>query len=143
MELEDTRLDIIGEHDSPVMKMARTIAHTHHERWDGSGYPNSLKGEELPFEGRICAVCDVFDAFTSERPYKKAWPVDEAVAYINENSGSHFDPALVPLFNGVLDDIPRIGREPPDEEEHASPVPIPPPSRAAPRAWPGSPPHRG
>ena len=111
--------DIIGDHRSPIMKMARTIARTHHEKWDGSGYPNALKGEEIPFDGRISAVCDVFDALTSERPYKTAWPVDEAVAYINENSGSHFDPALVPLFNGALDDILRIGREHPDEEEHS------------------------
>ena len=110
-------VDIIGEHRSPVMKMVNTIAHTHHEKWDGSGYPNALKGEEIPFDGRISAVCDVFDALTSDRPYKKAWPVDKAVAYINENAGSHFDPALVPLFNDVLDDILKIGREHPDEEE--------------------------
>jgi len=97
--------DIIGEHQSDLMQMARTIALTHHEKWDGSGYPNGLKGEDIPIEGRIAAVCDVFDALTSSRPYKTGWPVDKAMAFINEQSGAHFDPELVRLFNAVLPDI--------------------------------------
>jgi putative two-component system response regulator len=97
--------DIIGEHDSALLKMARSIALTHHEKWDGSGYPQGLKGEEIPLAGRIVAIADVFDALTSARPYKKAWPVEEAVAYINSAAGSHFDPELIECFNNVLPDI--------------------------------------
>ena len=103
--------DIVGEQNTGLMQMARSIALTHHEKWDGSGYPNGLKGEGIPIEGRIAALCDVFDALTSERPYKKAWPVDEAVAFINEQSGKHFDPELVVLFNEVLPDILAIREE--------------------------------
>jgi putative two-component system response regulator len=97
--------DIIGEHDSALLKMARSIALTHHEKWDGSGYPQGLKGEEIPLAGRIVAIADVFDALTSERPYKKAWPIGEAVAYMNSAAGSHFDPELIECFNNVLPDI--------------------------------------
>lgn len=94
--------DILSGHDSDLMLMAREIALMHHEKWDGSGYPHGLKGEAIPLVGRIVAVSDVFDALTSERPYKKAWPVEEAVAEINRGSGLHFDPALVEIFNKVL-----------------------------------------
>lgn len=94
--------DIIGEHNSPLLKMARKIALTHHEKWDGSGYPQHLKGEKIPLVGRIVAVADVFDALTSVRPYKKAWTVEEAVDYIDHASGTHFDPGLVSLFHEVL-----------------------------------------
>jgi putative two-component system response regulator len=100
--------DIIGEHDVDIMRMARAIAITHHEKWDGSGYPDGLKGEEIPIEGRIASICDVFDALTSERPYKKAWPVEKAVDFIKENSGSHFDPELVGHFEDALDKILEI-----------------------------------
>ena len=78
--------------------MARTIALTHHEKWDGSGYPNGLKGEEIALEGRIVAIADVFDALTSERPYKRAWTVEEAIATMRRDSGKHFDPGLIELF---------------------------------------------
>ena len=81
--------------DSDLMQMAREIALSHHEKWDGSGYPNGLSGEAIPISGRIAAVADVFDALTSVRPYKKAWTVETAVDLIRENSGKHFDPALV------------------------------------------------
>ncbi|OEC39566.1 two-component system response regulator [Pseudomonas sp. 1D4] len=89
---------IIGEHPSGLLRMAQRIALTHHEKWDGSGYPNGLAGEDIPIEGRIVAIADVFDALTSERPYKLAWPVEEAVAFLREQSGQHFDPDLVELF---------------------------------------------
>ncbi|MGC8115783.1 HD domain-containing phosphohydrolase [Metapseudomonas otitidis] len=89
---------IIGEHPSGLLRMAQRIALTHHEKWDGSGYPNGLAGEDIPIEGRIVAIADVFDALTSERPYKQAWPVEEAVAFLREQSGQHFDPDLVELF---------------------------------------------
>jgi putative two-component system response regulator len=88
-----------------LMKMAEEIALTHHEKWDGSGYPNGLRGEEIPLVGRIVSVCDVFDALTSERPYKQAWPIAPAVAEIESGSGAHFDPQLVLAFCRVLPEI--------------------------------------
>ena len=89
---------IIGEHAGGLLKMARTIALTHHEKWDGSGYPNGLKGEEIALEGRIVAIADVFDALTSERPYKRAWTVEAAIETMQRDSGVHFDPELIALF---------------------------------------------
>jgi len=112
--------DIIGNDSSDLMKMARSIAITHHEKWDGSGYPNGLKGEETPIEGRISAICDVFDALTSVRPYKKAWPVEKALSLINSESGKHFDPDLVPLFNEIFPDIITIREEYGDDKEFTS-----------------------
>ena len=94
-----------GSDEIPLMKIAQNIALTHHEKWDGSGYPNGLSGEDIPIEGRICALCDVFDALTSERPYKKAWSVEDTMNLIREESGRHFDPALVPLFESILDQV--------------------------------------
>lgn len=99
---------ILSGHPSALMQMAREIALTHHEKWDGSGYPMGLRGEKIPFSGLIVALADVFDALTSERPYKNAWPVDEAVTYIKENSGKHFEPCLVELFIASLDKIIAI-----------------------------------
>ncbi len=96
---------IIGDHDNELMRMSKEIALSHHEKWDGSGYPNGLKGEEIPLSGRIVAVADVFDALTTERPYKKAWAVSDAVKFIDENSGIHFDPDLVLLFHEVMPEI--------------------------------------
>ncbi|MEW6982811.1 HD-GYP domain-containing protein [Colwelliaceae bacterium 6471] len=90
---------------SELMEMAQDIALTHHEKWDGSGYPNGLSGENIPMSGRIAALADVFDALTSVRPYKKAWTVEASVELIKENSGKHFDPILVEVF---LKDLPRI-----------------------------------
>ncbi|MBT7942413.1 MAG: response regulator [Alphaproteobacteria bacterium] len=109
--------DIIGGHDSDLMRMARLIALTHHEKWDGSGYPKGLQGTDIPIEGRICAVSDVFDALTSVRPYKKAWTVDEAVKLINEEAGKHFDPDLIGLFNEVLPELQEIRDQFADENQ--------------------------
>ncbi len=100
--------DIIGEHPSGLLRMAREIALNHHEKWDGSGYPRGIGGAEIPVEARIIAIADVFDALTSERPYKKAWPVEEAVQLLREQSGRHFDPELVGLFLGQLPAILEI-----------------------------------
>ena len=101
--------EIIGEEDdSPLLRMSSLIAMTHHEKWDGSGYPRGLAGNDIPLEGRIVAIADVFDALTSERPYKKAWTVEQAVTMIDENSGAHFDPDLVKLFHIVLPEILEI-----------------------------------
>lgn len=100
--------DIIGESDSLLLQMAKEIALYHHEKWDGSGYPHGTQGEAIPLSARIVAIADVFDALTSERPYKKAWPVEDAVALLEEGAGAHFDPNLVPIFISQLDEILKI-----------------------------------
>ncbi|HEC28514.1 MAG TPA: response regulator [Gammaproteobacteria bacterium] len=97
--------EILSGHDSELMIMAREIALYHHEKYDGSGYPAGLAGADIPIAARIVALSDVFDALTSERPYKKAWPVEEAVAEIKQSSGQHFDPELVHAFEKTLPDI--------------------------------------
>ncbi|HEY1076973.1 MAG TPA: two-component system response regulator [Fontimonas sp.] len=99
---------IIGKHDNELLETARVIALTHHEKWDGSGYPRGLKGEQIPIVGRIVALCDVFDALTSQRPYKPAWTNEKAVAYIREQSGKHFDPYVVESFLRVLPQIVEV-----------------------------------
>ncbi|MGE5476780.1 MAG: HD-GYP domain-containing protein [Bacteroidales bacterium] len=90
--------DILSGSTAPLIQMAATIARSHHERFDGGGYPGKLAGEEIPLPGRIAAVADVFDALTSDRPYKKAWPLDQAREYVVEQRGGHFDPACVDAF---------------------------------------------
>ncbi|MFZ4874985.1 HD-GYP domain-containing protein [Janthinobacterium sp. Mn2066] len=91
--------DIIGTHPAGgMLALAREIALTHHEKWDGSGYPRGLSGEHIPLAGRIVAIADVFDALTSARPYKRAWPMADALAYLQEQKGRHFDAELVDLF---------------------------------------------
>jgi len=97
--------EIIGQHDSGMLGLARAIALSHHEKWDGSGYPNGLAGEAIPLVGRICAVADVFDALTSVRPYKKAWTEEDAIKLLIEQKGRHFDPSLVDLF---IEQMPAI-----------------------------------
>jgi len=99
---------ILSGSESPLVELAALIAHTHHEKFDGSGYPNGLVGEAIPIEGRVAAVADVFDALTSKRPYKPAWPVEDAVALLEKGKGAHFDPRLVDLFLGSMDDILEI-----------------------------------
>ncbi|MBF0264793.1 MAG: two-component system response regulator [Gammaproteobacteria bacterium] len=103
--------EIIGKDSNPLIVLSRIIALTHHEKWDGSGYPNGLKGAGIPLESRIVAVADVFDALTSERPYKKAWTSEDAAALIIKDSGTHFDPKIVELFKKVLPDILKIKDE--------------------------------
>ena len=99
--------DLLAGSRSPVVQLGEVIARTHHERWDGSGYPAGLAGEAIPLAGRICAICDVFDALVSARPYKTAWAVEDALDEIRALSGSHFDPRLVELFLGLVDTPPR------------------------------------
>lgn len=99
---------IIGDHDASLLQMARRIALSHHEKWDGTGYPKGLAGEDIPIEGRIVAIADVFDALTSQRPYKEAWPVQRAVELIRSERGKHFDPQLVDCFLDSLDAIVEI-----------------------------------
>ena len=84
--------------DSVFLRMAETVALSHHEKWDGNGYPRGLKGEEIPLVGRICSLADVFDALNSARPYKKAWSFEETMAEIKRLKGTHFDPKLVDAF---------------------------------------------
>ena len=94
--------DILVGGNSDLMIMAHEIALTHHEKWDGSGYPNGLKGEEIPLSGRVSSLADVFDALTSERPYKKAWSIDDAMDLIRSESGKQFEPRLVELLEEKL-----------------------------------------
>ncbi|MBS8240490.1 response regulator [Marinobacter lipolyticus] len=100
--------EIIGADGSELLNMAREVALSHHEKWDGSGYPRGLQGEAIPIAARIVALADVFDALTSERPYKKAWSVDDAVALIRDQSGHHFDPRLVDAFLRCLPAILEV-----------------------------------
>ncbi len=86
---------ILGQSKSRLMRLASQIANAHHERWDGSGYPRGLVAEAIPLVGRIAAVADVFDALTTERPYKAAWSVDQAFDYLQDKAGSEFDPSCV------------------------------------------------
>jgi len=100
--------DIIGEHQSELLQQARLIALTHHEKWDGSGYPHGITGADIPLIGRIVAIADVFDALTSVRPYKPAWTVADATLEIVRQSGRHFDPELVVIFQRLLPELVEI-----------------------------------
>lgn len=99
---------LLDDDDSELLTMAREIALSHHEKWDGSGYPAGLSGKNIPLSGRIAALADVFDALTSQRPYKYAWALADAVDLIQTNRGTHFDPELVDLFLGDVDSFVRI-----------------------------------
>ena len=105
--LAEAERSAMQQHTLLAQKMLSRISHlqraidiplSHHEKWDGSGYPHGLKGEEIPLAARIFAVIDVFDALTHERPYKKAWTIDDALAEIKSQSGTHFDPQVVEAF---------------------------------------------
>jgi response regulator RpfG family c-di-GMP phosphodiesterase len=115
-KFEDHEFEIMKEHsqhgydilcgsDSLLLQTAASMALTHHEKFDGSGYPNKLKGEDIPLHGRIVAVADVFDALTSVRPYKKAWSLDDASNFLKTHSGTHFDPKCVDAFFSAWEDI--------------------------------------
>ncbi|MCG2576706.1 bacteriohemerythrin [Dechloromonas sp. XY25] len=98
---------LLGGNDA-LIAAARDIAAYHHERWDGTGYPYGLRGEAIPVLARICALADVFDALTSIRPYKRPWPMEDAIAYLHKESGTYFDPAVVAAFDRALPEISRI-----------------------------------
>ncbi|HEX5805412.1 MAG TPA: HD domain-containing phosphohydrolase [Macromonas sp.] len=113
---------ILGDADTELLQLAAEIALAHHEKWNGTGYPNGLAGNRIPIAARIVALADVFDALTTERPYKKAWPVAEAVSFIQEQAGQHFDPVVVEHFMRELPALLAIReryQEP--ESETASP----------------------
>lgn len=96
---------ILSTSEAPVFQLAAEIALHHHEKWDGSGYPDALAGESIPQSARIVALADVFDALTMNRPYKQAWPLDRVLANLRDGAGSHFDPRLVPAFIAILPQI--------------------------------------
>ncbi|MGN7611729.1 response regulator [Magnetococcales bacterium HHB-1] len=114
--------EIIGEHTSELLQTARVIALTHHEKWDGSGYPQGLKGEAIPQCGRIVAIADVFDALTSRRVYKDAWHVERALNLIKNEKGRHFDPFFVKAFFEVVPEILNILEKYPDEIHEKAPT---------------------
>ncbi len=96
---------MVNVSSSPLLTMAAQIALTHHERWDGEGYPIGLSGEDIPLSGRIVAVADVFDALSNKRPYKPAFPVEKCFAILDEESGAHFDPQVVKAFKAIREEI--------------------------------------
>jgi len=100
--------ELLSFSDHPILKMAADVALHHHEKWDGSGYPEGISGEKISLSARIVAVADVFDALTSDRPYKKAWPVYVAFKAIEEDSGSHFDPTVVYAFLSARSDVEAL-----------------------------------
>ncbi|OYT91335.1 MAG: two-component system response regulator [Burkholderiales bacterium PBB3] len=97
--------DILSKSNAPVFQLAAEVALYHHEKWDGSGYPGALKGEEIPESARIVALADVFDALSMRRPYKEPWPIEKITDYIQAGSGGHFDPNLVQVFIRILPDL--------------------------------------
>lgn len=109
--------EILRESASPVIQAGAEIAWSHHEKFDGSGYPRGLAGEAIPLFGRIVAIADVFDALTSTRPYKRPWSVDEAIAFMREQAGRHFDPALLDAFIDVLPEVIGVMQEFRDEDD--------------------------
>lgn len=100
--------ELLRNSSSEILQAGAEIAYAHHEKWDGSGYPQGLAGENIPLFGRIVAVADVFDALTSERPYKAAWSLEKAQDFLREGSGQHFDPACVEAFLSVWPEVLEI-----------------------------------
>ncbi|MBF0126703.1 MAG: response regulator [Magnetococcales bacterium] len=111
--------ELLDQEPSLLLRTAHTIALTHHERWDGMGYPHGLSQERIPLMGRICSLADVFDALTSRRPYKQPWSVEEAVSEIQRCSGAAFDPELVRVFLEILPEIVKIKHAYPDMDHSA------------------------
>jgi len=99
---------ILSGSGSALLELGATIALTHHERWDGAGYPRQLAGNAIPLEGQVAAVADVFDALTSDRPYRKAFPLEEAMQIVRDERGRHFDPRLVDLFFESMEEVLEI-----------------------------------
>jgi putative two-component system response regulator len=99
---------ILSRSDTPLFRLAAEVAHYHHEKWDGTGYPVGLKGNDIPESARIVAIADVFDALTNKRPYKGAWSLDDAFKSIERHSGTHFEPRLVKAFLAVRNEIEAV-----------------------------------
>lgn len=111
--------ELIKDSQSEILRAGAAVALGHHEKFDGSGYPSGLKGEDIPIFSRIVAVADVFDSLTSKRPYKSAWPLKEAAQYLRDGAGTHFDPLCVDAFFQAWDDILFIRERFADEDGHA------------------------
>ena len=118
-ELDDRERSVMQQHAlagaamlsdsrSPLLRLGEVIARTHHERWDGGGYPAGLRGEEIPIGGRIAAICDVFDALMAERSYKRGWGIDEAITELMSERGKHFDPSLVDRFVAMREELKAL-----------------------------------
>lgn len=99
---------LAGVRDDEVLTLAREIIYTHHERWDGTGYPRGLRGEDIPRSGRVVALVDVYDALVSDRPYRKAMRHEKAVELISQGRGTHFDPDVVDAFLECHEDMHRL-----------------------------------
>lgn len=100
--------DIIQPHQQGILAVAYNVSLTHHEKWDGSGYPQGLTEEEIPLEGRIVAIADVFDALTSARPYKKAWSVEQSIQLLKDERDKQFERNLVEKFIKILPEVLKI-----------------------------------
>lgn len=111
---------ILKGSDAEFIRMGESIAKTHHEKWDGSGYPFGLKESGIPIAGRIVAIADVFDALTSKRPYKEPFSVEKSFAIIREGRGTHFDPAVVDAFFAVQEEILAIMKQYADDTQAVS-----------------------
>ena len=114
---------ILKGSDAEFIRLGETIALSRHEKWDGSGYPNGLKGIEIPIAGRITAIADVFDALTSKRPYKKPFSVEKSLTIIREGRGSHFDPDVVDAFFAIQDEILAVKKQYGDDNQQAFDIP--------------------
>ncbi|MBF0109919.1 MAG: HD domain-containing protein [Magnetococcales bacterium] len=106
---------LLDQDPAPLLRAACEIALSHHERWDGRGYPNGLAGEAIPLMGRICSLADVFDALLSRRPYKQPWSVEQAVEEIGRCSGTAFEPGIVAVFHDILPRILEVKEAFPDQ----------------------------
>jgi response regulator RpfG family c-di-GMP phosphodiesterase len=106
--------EIFARSKRPTLKAAAIVAGEHHEKYNGKGYPNRLKGEDIHIYGRIVALVDVFDALSHSRCYKEAWPIDKVLQLLEEEKGEHFDPRLVELFIQNIDEVQRIMEAYPD-----------------------------
>ena len=103
--------DVLSRSEAPVFRMAAEVALRHHEKWDGSGYPDGLRGTAIPESARIVAVADVFDALSTRRPYKQPWPLEQVLDYMKQSSGLHFEPRLVEIFLRILPQILDLQRQ--------------------------------
>jgi putative two-component system response regulator len=108
--------ELLRDSRSEIMRAGAEVAISHHEKYDGTGYPHGLKGHQIPLFGRIVAVADVFDALTSERPYKRAWPLDDARKFLEDGRGKHFDPLCIEAFLAGWDQVLEIRQRFQDEE---------------------------
>ena len=112
--------DILAKSDAPLFVLAAEIALRHHERWDGTGYPDGLAGAAIPLSARIVALADVFDAMVTKRPYKQPWPIDQVMTTLQDSAGSHFEPRLVQVFESILPRILAIKAVWDSKERHAT-----------------------